>query len=61
MPAPPPPPPPPPTANDADVQAAGLAERKRMRAASGRASTILTGGGGDLTPAPTSAKTLLGY
>lgn len=60
MPSPPPPPPPPPAASDADAVAAGTAERKRLRAASGRAATILTGGAGDLTPAPTAAKTLLG-
>jgi len=31
-----------------------------MRAATGRAATILTGGQGDLSPAPTAAKILLG-
>jgi len=42
------------------VQDQALAERKRLRSAMGRASTILTSGAGDLTPAPTAAKTLLG-
>jgi hypothetical protein len=59
-PPPPPPPPPPPERSDADVQAADTDERLRARLARGRAATILTGGQGDLAPAPTTAKTLLG-
>lgn len=59
-PKPPPPPPPPPERSDADVQAADMAERMRARLARGRAATVLTGGQGDLAPAPTAAKTLLG-
>ena len=49
-----------PSANDTDVQAARLAERQRAARAAGRASTILTGGAGDLSPAPSVGKFLLG-
>lgn len=48
-----------PTKSDAEVQSAALRERERARLAKGRASTILTSGEGDTTPAPT-AKKLLG-
>lgn len=42
MPPPPPPPPPPPTVATPQVQAAADAQRMRARAASGRASTMLS-------------------
>lgn len=53
----------PPAINDAEVQAAALAERERAARAKGRASTILTGGEGDTTGAPVerpALKALLG-
>lgn len=53
-------PPPAPKRSDADIEAAAEFERRRVRAARGRASTLLTGGRGDTTSAPVSAKTLLG-
>ena len=45
---------------DEDIQAAGLEERRRRALAGGRASTILFGPQGALTPAPVQPKTLLG-
>lgn len=45
---------------DAAVSAARDNERRRIAAASGRNSTMLTGGAGITSPATTSAKTLLG-
>lgn len=55
----PPPMAPPPTQVDADVQGARSREKDRMRAASGRSSTILTGGGG-LQGNANTGKTILG-
>ena len=52
--------PPAPKRSDTEIQAAAEAERRRARAARGRASTLLTGGQGDPNSAPVSAKTLLG-
>lgn len=49
-----------PAKSDAEVQAAALLERKRAAAARGGASTILTGGQGDVSTAPISRKVLLG-
>lgn len=62
---PPPPPrrvPPPPTPVDAGVLQARQAHRQRAAANFGRNSTILTGGGGLLSPASTTntGKTLTG-
>ena len=54
------PPPPPPQIDHAAVQAAGAAERSRLRAASGRASTMLTGGLGVTDTANVAVKKLLG-
>ena len=59
-PKPPKPPAPPPPVFDEDIQAAGLEERRRRALAGGRASTILFGPQGALTPAPVQPKTLLG-
>lgn len=62
---PPPPPPPapapaaPPTMVDADVQGSRGREKDRLRAAAGRQSTMLTGGGG-LEQQATTGKTMLG-
>lgn len=58
--APPPASPKAPERSDAEVQAAAAAERARARQARGRAATILTGGAGDTSAAPTAAKILLG-
>jgi hypothetical protein len=60
-PSPPPAPPPAPEKSDAEVQDAALRERERARRMRGRASTILTGGGGDTSETPTDSKHLLGY
>lgn len=49
-----------PTTNAAEVQAAAEAERKRTQMLAGRASTILTGGEGDMTDPETAKKKLLG-
>jgi len=49
-----------PQRSDAEVAAAALAERRRAALATGRSATILTGGQGDLSPAPLGAKVLLG-
>ena len=61
-PSPPPAPPPAPTDAWAQDQAKAAADtqRKAARAAHGRSSTILTGGLGDYSLAPTSQRTLLG-
>lgn len=45
------------TLQDPNVQKAGDDARKRLRAAAGSSSTILTSGGG---PVPSAGKTLLG-
>jgi hypothetical protein len=49
-----------PTVATPDVQAAAEAERRRNRTASGKASTMLTGGQGVTTPLTTGTNTLLG-
>ena len=49
----------PPQRSDPSVVAAAEAERRRA-ALAGRAQTILTGPQGDLSPAPTAQKVLLG-
>lgn len=49
-----------PTTNDAEVQAAAEAERRRTQMLAGRASTILTGGSGDTSDPDTAKKKLLG-
>ena len=54
------PPPPPPTRADPDVQAAALAERRRLAARQGRSSTILTSGQGVVDEATPATRTLLG-
>jgi hypothetical protein len=61
-PKPPKPPAPPPAGPsfDEDIEAAGLAERRRRALAGGRASTILFGPQGELAPAPVQKKSLLG-
>lgn len=60
----PPTPPPAPTATtiyeDQSTAQARDAERQRAAQATGRQSTLLTGGSGLSTPAPTERKTLLG-
>jgi hypothetical protein len=53
-------PPPIPTADNAAVDAAASAERQRLLRARGRAATILTGGLGDTSAAPSAVKRLLG-
>ena len=55
-----PPPPAPPGPSSADVQAKAAAERKRLAAQRGRASTILTGGQGVVDDGGVAKKTLLG-
>ena len=45
---------------DADAKAAGDEERRKRQAASGRSSTILTGGLGDTSAPSTGKKRLLG-
>ncbi len=45
---------------DADAKKAGDEERRKRQAASGRSSTILTGGLGDVSTAETGRKKLLG-
>lgn len=52
--------PPAPTVATPDVQAAAEAERRRNRNASGRASTMLTGGQGVTAPTNIGTNTLLG-
>ncbi len=59
-PPPPPPPPPPPTRDDSAVEEARRKQLEAARKARGRASTILTGGMGDESPAPVAKKSLLG-
>ena len=59
-PPPPPPPPPPPERSSAEVAAEAAAERKRLRAQRGRASTILTGGQGVANGSAVATKQLLG-
>ena len=54
------PPKPPPYIDHASVQAAGDAERRRQRAAAGKASTMLTGGLGDTSTPMTATSKLLG-
>jgi hypothetical protein len=49
-----------PTVATPDVQAAAEAERRRNRTASGKASTMLTGGQGVTTPFTTGTNALLG-
>jgi hypothetical protein len=49
-----------PTVATPDVQAASEAERRRNRTASGRASTMLTGGQGVTGPLTTGTNALLG-
>ena len=57
----PPPLPPIPTPDSTpEIQAAAVAERERLRRACGRAATILTGGLGDTSLAPSAIKRLLG-
>lgn len=60
----PPPPPAPPRPESMEEQAAVSAsreaERRRQAMAAGRESTMLTGGQGVTTEAPTASKTLLG-
>lgn len=58
--SPPAPPPIPTPDNTPAIQAAAAAERERLRRARGRASTILTGGLGDTSFAPSAIKRLLG-
>lgn len=58
-PDPPPPPAAPPSYVDRDVQGTFDTDKRRQRAASGRSSTILTGGAGLTTAAPVG-KTVLG-
>lgn len=53
-------PPPAPTLSDPAVSNAARAEQMAAARARGRAATILTGGLGLMTPAPTQQKTLLG-
>lgn len=60
LPPPPPPPPPAPSPTDAAAQDAARQTAVAAATASGRASTILTSGMGDLSPAPAGKKTLLG-
>lgn len=59
-PAPYTPPPPIPKVADEQVQAAGDAERRRQRAAAGRAATMLTRPGSQLGSASVGTKKLLG-
>ena len=59
-PAPPKPPPPPPVIDDAAALAAAEKERKRNRLATGRGSTMLTGGIGLTSAAPVQQTKLLG-
>lgn len=53
-------PPPAPTVATPDVQAAAEAERKRNRTASGKASTMLTGGQGVTGTSSVGTNALLG-
>lgn len=49
-----------PPQDEAAAQAAALRTREQEALARGRASTILGGGQGDLSPAPARKRTLLG-
>jgi hypothetical protein len=60
VPAPPPPAPPEPPPVRTDPIVVQNEQRDVARRKRGRASTILTGGLGDTSPAPTAAATLLG-
>ncbi len=60
VPPPPPLPPAPPDKSDAEIQAKAAEERKRLQLASGRGSTILSGGTGVTDEANVGTKTLLG-
>jgi hypothetical protein len=53
-------PPPPPTPVDKTVEEAAARTRSQLAAAGGFGSTLLTSGQGVTTPAPVTAKTLLG-
>ncbi len=53
-------PPPPPSLASTPVQGAGLAATQAGKSKGGISSTILTSGQGDLLPANTGRKTLLG-
>ncbi len=55
-----PPPPPAPSREDPAVEEARRRQAIAARQARGRASTILTGGEGDASPAPAVRKALLG-
>ncbi len=55
-----PPPPPAPSREDPAVEEARRRQLRAARQARGRASTILTGGEGDVSPAPAIRKALLG-
>ena len=59
-PAPAPPPLPPPTQDDPSVQAKIDEEKRRLAAAHGRASTVLTTGEGDTSTPEIKKKSLLG-
>lgn len=54
------PPPPPPARADPAVEEARRRQLIAARQVRGRAATILTGGEGDLSPAPATRKSLLG-
>jgi len=61
--SPPPPTPAPPPPSTEDAAAKALAEEQaagKIRKGQGYASTILTGGSGDMSATPTYKKTLLG-
>lgn len=56
----PPPPPPPVAADDPEIRARQEAERRRLRQARGRQSTILTSALGDPNSGNSNARSLLG-